>query len=110
MGRRATSKRVPTGHDSPWTAGEALSSEIVRLKDVDHHRGSKPHWQSVLAIPVFAERDGTPPFATAVLTFGLARSVSSVRERQPEGRQTIEDLSAIWGARISEVAFAHERG
>ncbi len=99
-------KLVPTGHDSPWIAGEAIGSEEVKLRDVERAAGVSPTWRSVLAIPVFAG-DGThPDFATGVLTFGLAQTTSALLARQDEWINAASELSAAWGTRINGVAFS----
>jgi hypothetical protein len=99
-------KLVPTGHDSPWIAGEAIGSEEVKIRDVQRTPGVSPTWRSVLAIPVFAGDGSHPDFATGVLTFGLSQSASSLVARQEEWRQIASDLSSVWGTQINEVAFS----
>lgn len=98
-------KLVPTGHDSPWIAGEAIGSEEVKLKDVERSHGVKPTWKSVLAIPVFASDGVHPDFATGVVSFGLSQSASALVAREEElGNLTLR-LSTAWGTRLSAVAF-----
>lgn len=98
-------KFVPTGHDSPWIAGEAIGREEVRLKDVERNPQVRPAWRSVLAIPIFASDGHSPDFATAVLTFGLSQSASTLLARQEEWWHVIEELNARWGTRLNDVAF-----
>lgn len=100
-------KFVPTGHDSPWIAGEAIGSEEVKLKDIERDRRVTPNWRSVLAIPIFAGDGQSPDFAAAVLTFGLSQSAATLLTRQAEWSTVIQDLSTAWGARIGDVAFPH---
>ncbi|GAA3754378.1 hypothetical protein GCM10022240_04190 [Microbacterium kribbense] len=99
-------KLVPTGHDSPWIAGEAIGSEEVKIKDVKRTPGVHPTWRSVLAIPIFAGDGSHPDFAAGVLTFGLSKTSSTLLARQDEWHQAASALSAAWGTRISEVAFS----
>ena len=99
-------KLVPTGHDSPLIAGEAIGSEEIKLKDVPRDERVLPTWKSVLAIPIFASDGIHPDFATAVLTFGLSRVESTLMSRQHAWRGVAETLSKAWGTRLSEVAFS----
>lgn len=98
-------KLVPTGHDSPWIAGEAIGSEEVKIKDVERVKGVSPTWRSVIAVPVFAGDGKHPDFATGALTFGLTQTASALIARQGEWADTIATLSSEWGTRISTVAF-----
>lgn len=99
-------KLVPTGHDSPLIAGEAIGSEEIKLKDVPRDDRVLPTWKSVLAIPIFASDGIHPDFATAVLTFGLSRTGSTLMSRQDAWRGVAETLSKAWGTRLSEIAFS----
>lgn len=98
-------KSVPTGHDSPWIAGEAIGTEEVKLRDVDRERGVTPPWRSVLAIPIFVGDKRTPDFATAVITFGLASTAAKLDARQDDWSSIARELSSSWGAKLSAVAF-----
>lgn len=102
---RSTLKHVPTGHDSPWIAGEAIGSEEVKLKDIERDSRLSPTWRSVLAIPIFASNGRSPNFATAVLTFGLSASAATLVDRQSEWWSVTEELSERWGNHISSIAF-----
>lgn len=99
-------KFVPTGHDSPWIAGEAIGAEEVKLKDVTREPRARPMWRSVLAVPLLVSDGRSPDFATAVLTFGMAGRASTLLGRQDDWRSLIEELSAAWGTRLSGVAFS----
>jgi len=99
-------KLVPTGHDSPLIAGEAIGSEEVKLKDVPRDERVLPTWRSVLAIPIFVSDGVHPDFATAVLTFGLSRTESTLMAREHGWREVAATLSKAWGTRLSEVAFS----
>lgn len=101
-------KLVPTGHDSPWIAGEAIGSEEVKLKDVDRNPRVRPTWKSVLAIPIFAGDGQSPDFATAVLTFGLSQTSQTLLSHQEDLRKVVEQLSDEWGRRLNEVAFPNQ--
>ncbi|MGG5752297.1 SIR2 family protein [Zafaria sp. Z1313] len=98
-------KLVPTGHDSPWVAGEAIGSEEVKLKDIHRDHRVTPSWRSVLAIPIFVGDGQTSDFATAVLTFGLSTPAARLVERSADWESLAEDLNNTWGARIGDVSF-----
>lgn len=100
-------KRIPTGHDSSWIAGEALAAEEVKLKDVVRSPEVKPIWRSVLAIPIFAGDGVTPDIATAVLTFGIDASASTTFRRLRDSTAAISQLSRTWETRIGRIAFPH---
>lgn len=99
-------KRVPSGHDSPWIAGEAIGTEAVKLRDVERETKVSPTWRSVLAIPIFVGDRRFPDFASAVLTFGLPNNARTLLERQQDWQSTVETLSTSWGTRLSTVAFS----
>ena len=99
-------KLVPTGHDSPWIAGEAIGAEGVKVRDVEREQRVTPTWRSVLAVPVFVGDGELPDFTCAVLTFGLAQSAGSVVSQQERWWHTVEELSDAWGGRLSGVAFS----
>lgn len=98
-------KYVPTGHDSPWIAGEALGAEEVKLRDMRRKRKAQPNWKSVLAIPIYASDQRLPDFATAVLTFGLSKESSAILPLQELWAPAAEQLSSIWSERINRIAF-----
>lgn len=98
-------KLLPTGHDSPWIAGEAIGAEEVKLKDAERDPGVTPAWRSVLAVPVFVGDGIHPDFATAVVTFGLSQTAAAVVAREAGWRDAASELSAAWGTRLAEVAF-----
>lgn len=99
-------KYIPTGHDSPWIAGEALGAEEIKLRDVPRKREAQPTWKSVLAIPIYASDQQLPDFATAVITFGLSKPASETLPQQELWAPAIEQLSSVWSERINTVAFS----
>lgn len=98
-------KTVPTGHDSPWIAGEAIATEIVTFKDIERDKQAKPSWRAVLAIPILVGDGKSPDFASAVLTFGLSKTVNTILNRTGGLPSIVEELSTIWSNRLSQVAF-----
>lgn len=99
-------KLVPTGHDSPWIAGEAIGSENVKLRDVgDRSARVTPSWKSVLAIPIFVGDEVHPNWASAVVTFGLKHHAEPLLGRERDWQTVVSELSTDWGDRLSHVAF-----
>lgn len=98
-------KYVPTGHDSPWIAGEAIGTEEVKIKDSERAKGASPTWKSVLAIPVFVGDNRSPNFASAVLTFGLQQAAKTIRTNEQELANLVETLASEWGHRINNASF-----
>ena len=98
-------KRVPTGHDSPWIAGEAMGSEKPTVKDITKDSRTTPHWRSALAIPIMVTDGHLPGFTSAVLTVGLDAPALTVWEKQSEWEPLARELSQRWGTRLSAIAF-----
>lgn len=98
-------KRIPSGHDSPWIAGEAIGAEEVKIQDVDRDDRIRPSWRSVLAVPIYASDGRHPDFATGVVTFGLGGRALTLLEREDDWRTLLDHLRTSWGTRISSVAF-----
>lgn len=102
-------KLVPTGHDSPWIAGEAIGSEGMKLRDAkDRDARVTPSWKSVLAVPIFVGDGRHPEWASAVVTFGLAHNAETLISREDDWREIAAGLSADWGTRLSAIAFAQQ--
>jgi hypothetical protein len=99
-------KLVPTGHDSPWIAGEAIGSEEVKLRNVSNRDPLvSPTWRSVLAVPIFVDDGRHPAWASAVVTFGLTQTAETLLSREDDWQEVVSSLSAEWGTRLSSVAF-----
>lgn len=99
-------KFVPTGHDSPWIAGEAMGSEEVKLRNITSRDARvSPSWKSVLAVPIFVGDGHHEDWASAVVTFGMSSSAEVLLSRESTFQQLVSDLSAEWGTRLSSVAF-----
>lgn len=112
-GARYTSVRqmklVPSGHDSPWIAGEAIGSEGMKLRDA-RGRDARvtPSWKSVLAVPIFVGDGRHPEWASAVVTFGLAHNAETLISREDDWQEVASILSADWGTRLSAIAFPQQ--
>ena len=98
-------KTVPTGHDSPWIAGEAIGTEVPKIKNIPRDHSVRPKWKSVLAIPINAGDGRSPDFSTGVLTFGMKSSAESTLGNNSDLKVVITELGDEWSARLSEVAF-----
>jgi hypothetical protein len=96
-------KKVPTGHDSPMIAGEAIGKEEMLLKDVnDRDPRIFPRWKSVLAIPISVSISGYPALTTAVVTFGIDRTAATILKRNPERQQAIDRIADLWSHIIAQ--------
>lgn len=95
-------KRVPTGHDSRWIVGEALGSEEVKIKNNTRDNHVLPQWRSVLAIPIRVANSISPPFATAVLSFGISLEAEAI---SGDLQVLAKELSGAWYDQLSAVAF-----
>ena len=100
-----TMKRVPTGHDSLWIAGEAMGSETPKVKDITRDPSTTPRWKSALAIPIIVSDGRLPGFTSAVLTFGIDAAAIPVWENQKAWEPLARELSQSWGTRLSAIAF-----
>lgn len=85
-------KRIPTGHDSGWIAGEALSSTGFRTKAVAIEKKSRPAWKSIIAIPVQVRQVNL-----AVVTFGVDRKEDFLKEKYELWREVAEEMAQEWG-------------
>jgi hypothetical protein len=83
-------RRVPTGHDSPWIAGQCLGRDDILARDLAETVATR-RWRSVVAAPVVVDLPGGPPFSAA--------AVSSAIPEPLEGK----DLDA-WQDALTEVA------
>lgn len=98
-------KRIPTGHDSPWVAGEAIGKEETIVCDTTRDVRVSPHWSSILAIPIFANDGTNPRFATGVLTFGLETPAERLDTISDKLGELVRSLSDDWGEQLSRAAF-----
>lgn len=101
-------KCVPTGHDSPWIAGEAIGAEEIKFKDVERNGRIKPTWRSVLAIPIFVGAGQNSKIASAVLTFGLENTAPTLMRRQENWATLSRELSEAWGVILENVALPND--
>lgn len=99
-------RRVASGYDSDWYAGQALGAEKIVVKDRDPTRELTRSWRSVLAIPVYVGDGSLPEFASAVVTFGLSITREHYLQRQDKWDSLATEIATQWGTRLSDVAFA----
>jgi hypothetical protein len=88
-------RRVPTGHDSPWIAGQCLGRDDILARDLAETVTTR-RWRSVVAAPIVVDLPGGPPFSAA--------AVSSAIPEPLEGK----DLDA-WQDALTEVADGWSR-
>ncbi|GAB3598455.1 hypothetical protein GCM10027586_00350 [Kineococcus gypseus] len=96
---------VPSGHDSPWLAGQCLASEAMLINELTEG-GTTRRWRSVVAVPVPVEVPGGPAFSAAALSSATS---SSLEDCDPdEWRMAMETLSQQWSERLKTVAEARQ--
>ncbi|GAA2552559.1 hypothetical protein HD598_001701 [Neomicrococcus aestuarii] len=98
-------KLVPTGHDSPWIAGEAISTEEPKIKNVIRDNRLEPRWKSVIAVPIFVGDGNNPDFASAVLTCSMKLPAEEVLRKKQELELVIGEQSSQWSELLNSVAF-----
>ena len=103
-------RRVPSGYDSDWYAGQALGAEEIVVRDRDPALERTRSWRSVLAVPVYVGDGSLPQFASAVLTFGLSITREQYLQRQDVWDRVATEVAAAWGTRLSDVAFHSSAG
>lgn len=91
-------RRVPSGHDSAWVAGQCLGTDALiadELPDVESTR----RWRSVVAAPIVVQVPGGPPFSAAALSSATSTSLDD-GERTDAWRVAMEQLSEQWSERL----------
>lgn len=79
-------RRVPTGYDSPWVAGQCLGREDVVARELAGD-GSTRHWLSVVAAPITVELLRGPGFSAAAISSAITTSLDDDLPRHlPGGR------------------------
>lgn len=84
-------RRILTGHDSYWIAGQCLGRNDTLIKDVVQP-ASTARWRSVVAVPVVVDLRGGPPLPCAVI------SAASMKTRS---EAPLDELSTVF-AELSE--------
>lgn len=93
-------RRVPTGHDSPWVAGQCLGIDDVVATELSHD-GSIRRWRSVVAAPITVEVPGGPEFSAAAISSAILTSLENA-----DLDAWIADLQAVadvWSSRLAQV-------
>lgn len=101
----AAVRRVPSGHDSPWVAAQAMSSEGLLVQNIE--KSPTGRWASVfgLAVRVSGMSGRWPSHATGALTVAFADSKERVGD---QWRPSFEVLAAKWGRRITKTVSENE--
>ena len=115
---------VDSGHDSPWVAGQALSTERPLFKDLgsdweswfhshvapaelpvaQRFQSSSIHrWKSVIAIPIRVQYQHWPVFATAVLSIGLPQKAGFYQRTHNDWSLLVTTLANKWSDRLSAI-------
>lgn len=91
---------VPTGYDSPWIAGQCLSTEDIIARELTHD-GSTRRWLSVVAAPITLQLPGGPEFSAAAISSATPTSLDDA-----DTDAWIADLRAVaetWSSRLAQV-------
>jgi len=101
---RSTIRRVETGHDSPWIAGQALGDDTMLLKDLEPPGVGR--WRSVLTLPVPVPHPVFPSLSAGVLTVALPDQAIRYMESSMLWSDMVGKISHDWGNRISTTVFS----
>lgn len=99
----AALRRVETGHDSPWIAGQALGADALLFQNLEDERTRQ--WRSVLAIPVPVPHPSLPMLSAAVLTIGLSDTAESFETSSLLWGEPLGQIADAWGTRLCAAAF-----
>ncbi len=95
-------RRVPLGHDSPWTAARAMAQSEV-LVDAMHTRpqGSR-RWRTVIAAPITMALPGGPNLVVGAVSAATTAVLDG--EEETEWRTALADLVEAWAGRLTAPA------
>ena len=91
-------RSVPSGHDSPWVAGECLGSDALIIRELANAESTR-RWRSVVATPVVVQVPGGPPFSAAALSSATSTLLGD-DERTDAWSLAMEQLSQQWSERL----------
>lgn len=94
---------VETGHDSPWVAGRALSTETLLIQNIE--RAGTRRWGSVAAVSIPIDHPTHPQMAAAVITVGLPSEAHDYEESSFLWAARLSQIGDSWSTRLSETAF-----
>lgn len=97
-------RRVETGFDSPWIAGQALGSDTLLHKDLP--RDGVHRWTSVLALPLPAPHPVLPTATAGVLTIGLPEAAARYEGSKLLWGETLARVGDAWSSRLTRPVFA----
>jgi hypothetical protein len=92
-------RRIPLGHDSPWTASQAVSQSEVVVHQPPELRRDLRRWRTVIASPITASLAGGPNLVVGAVTAGTTAALDSQGEQ--EWRAALADLGEVWGERLT---------
>lgn len=93
-------RKVPSGHDSSWVAGQALGLDDLVVADLDSYPTRR--WQSVLAMPIALRYGQLPKMSAGVITFGLPKPKQEYLESMGFWAEPLTEIAEKWSTRISE--------
>lgn len=96
-------RKISTGFDSPWVAGQALSRDELLIQDIDRERTRR--WHSVAAAPVAADHPHLPTMSAAVITVGLPREAQAYESSSYLWTAVLTEVINSWNARLTVDVF-----
>lgn len=91
-------RRVPLGHDSPWTAARAMAESEVLVDTMDAPPQGSRRWRTVVAAPITMDLRGGPNLVVGALS--AATTAVLDREQETEWRTALADLVETWADRL----------
>jgi len=91
-------RRVPLGHDSPWTAARAVSLNEVLVDTAATPTQGPGRWQTVLAAPVTVSLPGGPDLVLGAVSVGTTGVVEG--DDELPWRTVMADLAESWSQRV----------
>lgn len=94
-------RRVPLGHDSPWTAARAMAqNEVVVDRLEAPPRGSR-RWRTVVAAPITVALSGGPNLVVGAISAATTADLDG--DEETEWRTALADLVETWSDRLATV-------
>ena len=91
-------RRVPTGHDSPWIAGQCLGRDDILARDLAETVSTR-RWRSVVAAPIVVDLPGGPPFSAAAVSSAIPEPLA--HKDLDAWQDALTELANRWSERLA---------
>lgn len=91
-------RRVPLGHDSPWTAARAMAQNEVVVDTMQAPPQGSKRWRTVVAAPITMDLSGGPNLVVGALSAATTAVLN--RDEETEWRTALADLVETWADRL----------